>query len=256
MSAIDRDIARILGRTYVLARNLADNMEVANGLAGVDVLAGDYTADIVRIIAGGRRRAIEIACEISSARKLTPARSLDHIYFRENLVDTAHEHACALADDLQSACDRARIRAEEVASGGGRYPRRVLAGGRDRDRALVRAHDLVNDLVRDSFLVGDLTRKLSEAYALLRLNDGTKNPISYRVIRVAPSADRLLEGVALLLPPADRARYSEEYHSELWEIARTRAGRRQQLQYAARQLSRAGHLRIAVRAPRRRKVTP
>jgi hypothetical protein len=119
-------------------------------------------------------------------------------------------------------------------------------------RTLVRAHDLADD----SILAGDLARKLCEASALLRLNDGTKNPISYSVIRVAPSAGRLLDGVAMLLPQADRARYSEEYHSELWEIARARAGRRRQLQYAAPQLSRAGHLRIVARAPRQRNATP
>jgi hypothetical protein len=66
MSALDRDIGRILSRARVHARHLADNMEVADGLAGVDVLADDYTADIVKIIAVSRHRAIKIVGEIAA----------------------------------------------------------------------------------------------------------------------------------------------------------------------------------------------
>jgi hypothetical protein len=71
-------------------------------------------------------------------------------------------------------------------------------------------------------------------------------------VRIAPSANRLLTAAARLLPADGRARYAEEYATELWEIAETGAGRRQQIHYALRQLIRAAPLRSSVRAPRRK----
>jgi hypothetical protein len=88
--------------------------------------------------------------------------------------------------------------------------------------------------------------------------------------RVAPSATWLLAVAARLLPatatgllavatwllPAkDRARYKEEYQSELWEIAHT-GSRRAQLAYAARQLLSAFRLRRGLRIPPRRGAAP
>jgi hypothetical protein len=69
--------------------------------------------------------------------------------------------------------------------------------------------------------------------------------------RVAPSAARLLAAATGLLAAADRARYSEEYRAELWEIAAAGGGRRQQLLYAIRQVRSAWRLRTALGMPRR-----
>ncbi|MGI5227387.1 hypothetical protein [Actinoallomurus sp. CA-142502] len=66
------------------------------------------------------------------------------------------------------------------------------------------------------------------------------------------SARQLLQVATRLLPGCDRARYAEEFRSELWDLAG--AGRWQQILYAARQLLRAGHLRIELKAPRRSKA--
>jgi hypothetical protein len=68
---------------------------------------------------------------------------------------------------------------------------------------------------------------------------------------VVPSAAGLLTAAAGLLPAADRARYGEEYRSELWDLARSGAGRLQQLGYALRQLRRALPAGLALRSPRR-----
>ncbi len=74
--------------------------------------------------------------------------------------------------------------------------------------------------------------------------------------RVAPSAARLLAAATGLLAAADRARYSEEYRAELWEIAAAGGGRRQQLLYAVRQVRSAWRLRAALGMPRRRGAAP
>jgi len=73
---------------------------------------------------------------------------------------------------------------------------------------------------------------------------------------VVPLAGHLLAAAARLLPASDRARYAEEFRSELAEIARAGAGRRPQLAYAARQLMSARRLRADLRAPRRRGAVP
>jgi hypothetical protein len=73
-----------------------------------------------------------------------------------------------------------------------------------------------------------------------------------RAMQVAPSAVRLLTAAARLLPAADRARYAEEYRSELWEIAHAGQPRRRQLRYASRQVVSSLHLRAELLAPRRK----
>jgi hypothetical protein len=68
-----------------------------------------------------------------------------------------------------------------------------------------------------------------------------------------PAARRLLAAAAMLLPPADRARYEEEFRSELVEIALAGGGRWAQLVYAARQLLSARRLRSALVSSRRQR---
>ena len=74
--------------------------------------------------------------------------------------------------------------------------------------------------------------------------------------RVVPTAERLTTAAARLLPVRERARYAEEFRSELWEIAQTGGGRRVQLAYAARQVMSARRLRTGLRALRRRGAAP
>ena len=65
-------------------------------------------------------------------------------------------------------------------------------------------------------------------------------------------ASRLAGVASLLLPIADRARYSEEYRSELWDLAQAGAGRIRQLLYALRQIRNALPTSSALRSPRRK----
>lgn len=74
--------------------------------------------------------------------------------------------------------------------------------------------------------------------------------------RIAPSAGRLLMAASRLLPPSDRARYAEEYQSELWELASAGASRAEQLRYATRQALRAAQVRGEVLAPRSKSAAP
>ena len=71
-----------------------------------------------------------------------------------------------------------------------------------------------------------------------------------------PLAGPLLAVAVRLLPAGDRARYAEEFRSELTEIARVGAMRRAQLAYAARLVMSARRLRANLRAPRRRRTAP
>jgi hypothetical protein len=74
--------------------------------------------------------------------------------------------------------------------------------------------------------------------------------------RSAPSAAGLLAATAFLLPRAERARFAEEYQSELWELAQSGAPRLFQLLYALHQLRSAPSLGFALRSPHRRSAAP
>lgn len=76
----------------------------------------------------------------------------------------------------------------------------------------------------------------------------TRQPISF--------AAGLLTAASRLLPAADRARYAEEYQSELWELSQSAAGRVRQLQYAVRQLVSALPMGFVLRSPRHRSAAP
>jgi hypothetical protein len=74
--------------------------------------------------------------------------------------------------------------------------------------------------------------------------------------QVLPVARRLVTAAVWLLPAADQGRYTEEFRSELWEIAHADVRRRAQMTYAARQVMSARRLRTELRVPRRRGAAP
>jgi hypothetical protein len=152
-------------------------------------------------------------------------------------LELARDHVLASAYDLASARDLAR------------NLNRTIACARDlaRDRALVVLRDEAHGFACD------LWRDLARGTGRMAVHESQPG---HRVGRVAPSAGWLLTTAARLLPVADRARYSEEYRSELWEIADAGAGRRQQVRYSVRQLTRVARLRGAVIAPRTRNASP
>jgi hypothetical protein len=118
-----------------------------------------------------------------------------------------------------------------------------------RYRALARDPACANDLARDR----DVARGLT-----LALDRASRGVIRGRreAPRVAPAAGRLVAAAARLLPERERAQYTEEFLSELWEIAHVGGRRRAQLAYAARQVSSARRLRAELRVPQRRGAAP
>jgi len=115
------------------------------------------------------------------------------------------------------------------------------------DYARARNIDLFSVRYRsDSVPAGGRDRALAHARAL-----AYARARGLREAGVLPSAAGLLAAAARLLPAADRARYGEEYRSELWDLARSGAGRLRQLGYALRQLRRALPAAVALRSPRR-----
>ncbi len=74
--------------------------------------------------------------------------------------------------------------------------------------------------------------------------------------RVMSSAANALQVAARLLPAADRARYAEEYLSELWDLAQSGVGRLGQLRCAICQLYSVVPMVLALRSPRRRSARP
>jgi hypothetical protein len=68
---------------------------------------------------------------------------------------------------------------------------------------------------------------------------------------VTPMAALVLTTAARMLPAREQTRYTEEFLSELWEIAHAGGTRRSQLAYAARQVTAAGWLHAALWVPQR-----
>jgi hypothetical protein len=119
--------------------------------------------------------------------------------------------------------------------------------------ARARVRDWADVLAADDALAEALGLAIGRAIgrALVRALAAPRRPG-----RVTASASRLLTAAARLLPAADRARYAEEFRSELWELARAGEPRRRQIGYAARQAASSLRLRAELRAPRRRKASP
>ena len=114
----------------------------------------------------------------------------------------------------------------------------------DRDRSLVDALAGSRDRASDLDRAADRDHVLSRA----RVREAASSEGRLRVPMTL--ARRLTAVAAGLLPGAERARYREEFGSE---IARAGGGRRAQLAYAARTvLCSAWQLRAALRSPRRR----
>jgi hypothetical protein len=74
--------------------------------------------------------------------------------------------------------------------------------------------------------------------------------------RVTGMARKLAAVASRLLPASDRARYLEEYRSELWDLAAGGGGSCQQAGYATRQVLSAVPLRFAVLASRQQAGRP
>jgi hypothetical protein len=122
------------------------------------------------------------------------------------------------------------------------------------------AWDLANDLAR----IRDATWGNGLAHGdLSRLQDSVRDLAGSRAaarwqrsIRQVPALAAWLLAAVRLLPAADRARFAEEYRSELWDLTRPGAGRLRLLGYVMRQLLRILPLCVVLRSPRHRSAAP
>jgi hypothetical protein len=124
----------------------------------------------------------------------------------------------------------------------------------DLTRAPARARDLCRalDCARAPAHARDLARDLDAALARITAHEPAATEDRPREVAVTPMACQLVAVAARLLPAAHRARYAEEFQGELWDLAEAGAGRWRQTASAAHQLTKAGHLRTELKAPRRR----
>jgi DNA-binding CsgD family transcriptional regulator len=109
----------------------------------------------------------------------------------------------------------------------------------------------IAEIVHEAALVRETARQVA-----LRTIADAVDVRQRRTRRVARSAVGLLAAAVRLLPAADRARYADEYLSELWELAQSGDGRIRQVRYALRQLRRVPSMGFALRSLRRRSAEP
>ncbi len=103
----------------------------------------------------------------------------------------------------------------------------------------------------------EMELRLAEYSIALKPGEVIPPPVRKRAAaRPAWPARGLADAASFLLPSADRDRYSQEFRSELWDLAQDGAGRFIQMRYALRQLRGALPMRMALRPPRRRSAAP
>jgi hypothetical protein len=189
----------------------------------------------------------DIALDIVLALNLDLDR--DREDYLQHVVDLDLDLARSLAQDLAHEPDLVRVRA--------------LAATLTRARDIALNFDFNFDHGRDIYLAPDLhhaagavdraLRSASELERLLLVGVSASVSSDSQPCVTVPLAGWRTAIAAGLLPGAERARYGEEFGSELAEIALAGGGRRAQLAYAARTvLSSTWQLRAALRSPRRR----
>ena len=204
------DRARDLARTHVFDLTLAYDLVSASVLA--HALARDASnAESARELFHEVDRISALSRDFGQARDV--ARDLARAHGRASYLTNIGEPSHTRALALTPALELAEIGASAS----------VRANATARTATNDTGHDLTNDAVPQQ---------------------------EHRIGRVTPSAGRLLAAAAQLLPAADRARYVEEYHSELYEIAV--AGRLfprlRQLRYAFWQIVMSRRLRAELLA--------
>jgi hypothetical protein len=205
-------------------------------------------------------RASEVALDRVELLDSALGRAID----RARVLDRYLSPGRHLAFGLGFACDRARDRARDLADDLGSVSDLILAD----DLASVCELRLAFDSVLDSVSSAAIARAIARARTLHVIMTRTETRVLYLEghrpstpglrsgARRSAAARRLAAAAARMLPAGDRARYGEEFGSELADLALAGGGRRVQLAYAARQLRRAPRLRADLRSPRRRSAAP
>jgi len=221
------------------ALNIVDEFDRPNALA-VDTDAGYERA---------RSRAFELVQILGTAHGQALALSRDYAQdrtHRQMALALAHKvaHVRGQAKSLVQAVDNERTQQQMA---------RALQALRitGSARALAVAETLAFDgghPVSPQLIVAAVQSNLVEVVARTqRVAAGLDSPLDSSSTATAGRTAVRLVAVAAEMAPADlRARYSEEYSGELWEIAEVGASHREQLAYASRVLIRAASVRAAL----------
>jgi hypothetical protein len=236
MNATDLDLARRIPRALNRASDLT------NALAADLKHVGDLDVVCARARTLARNLDYTVARAINRSNGPAPDlnRASDLAY---NLTrDLANTRDLLFASELNYVHDMAAARAyaDEIV--------RLVARADTRARSVAAARPRPGDLARSRPGDGDINQLHDPALTVARGQRGIEH--------VAPSAGFLLSVTARLLPAGDRAHFSEEFLSELWEVAHAGTGRLGQLAYSARQLGRAWSLRAELQGPHRRRAVP
>jgi hypothetical protein len=221
-----------------------------------NALANDFghLLDLERVRDCGRTDDFQLALD----RTRDLERDLEPALERDRTLDFADHLNLAILDPNVAILDRNRATLErDVAN----VLAKLCVGARDlqhdRTLALDRDLDRASEGARERVQAYNRASDLADTVNLVRVRASNRAVQGRRrTVEMAPLAARLVAAAARLLPAGDRARYAEEFRSELAEIARSGAGRRPQLVYAVRQVISARRLRADLRAPRRRRAAP
>jgi hypothetical protein len=183
-------------------------------------------------------------------------------------LDSAHSLARILTFALDRALDRNLDRSLSLDLAHARHIGLDLA----RHLAQAQAQALARDLSRDLHVDVDFEHRWGSYEELLdqiRHASRSANQIVRLLRATAPGAHassepaspaeparlavQLAQFAARVLPVADQARYSDEYRSELYELAAARVSRLRQMLHAVRLIDRAWVLRAELRAPASRR---
>ena len=246
MNATDLDLARRIPRALNRASDLT------NALAADLKHVGDLDVVCARARTLARNLDYTVARAINRSNGPAPDlnRASDLAY---NLTrDLANTRDLLLASELNYVHDMAAARAyaDEIV--------RLVARADTRARSVAAARPRPGDVARSRPGDGDINQLHDPALTVARGQRGILTVARGQrgIEHVAPSAGFLLSVTARLLPAGDRAHFSEEFLSELWEVAHAGTGRLGQLAYSARQLGRAWSLRAELQGPHRRRAVP
>ncbi|GAA1010712.1 hypothetical protein Aple_029940 [Acrocarpospora pleiomorpha] len=241
--------------------------EPINAAAEEIVLDNAIIASLTAALSRARKHNDDLADALTRARDLAYSReilvalnlSLNHAGSIADVIGAATEDASA--PSIASSLDRARILARNLI-GEPSFHRaakraRVLSRGRSCSHILEPAQRLVSTLttVRDRALdLGldlDRARRLAIELTQADRRSEEQSAVDVAVLHqsVARSAELLVDTLTRLLPAHHRGRYTEELHTELYDLAEAKATRLMQVIYAVHQLRRVYQLRAALLDP-------
>lgn len=216
--------------------------------------------DLTHALTRARGVSFEIARHLYAARDLVAAltgtRVLERKYARDLQSGAIHALACLedairardLDGSLQATDALARALDATLRANEARILYLDAVGARGRELMSYLQTALDHTLGLPSVLARSFAHREAEDHL-----EAQAEPAAKRTTRPASS---LVATATHLLPAATRARYREEFQSELWEIANGGGSRREQLLYACRQLLRVMLVRAAVLTPLKRKASP